>query len=175
MFNAKYNLMKKEYKGYLIIEDGFDSYYVDYSNIKNWKNYEFKRPYLVDTSTLTNRKVVEMFRYVGNKTIEDAIDIYYKYKDLTIPKQPYSIVFDFWFNDLNMDVQSFKKIFKTDNLNKTFLNVEKCLEWWSDFRKLDDKMLSFITDDKIKEFFEIQQVTNLINNSKAKNFNDLVF
>ncbi len=168
--------MKKEYKGFLIY---LDKFYIELNEIDTTKEYEFKlsyfkSPYLVEVKEF-NRKVYLMNEYLGNKTIYDAIDIYIKYKDMGLLRPAHSLVFDYWFDVLKRDVNSFHKTFGLGRLDRRFIDLDSCIEFWNDFGSKDIEMNKFLTIDKIKDFWNIQKVNDLINRSRVKNFNDLVF
>lgn len=163
--------MKKEYKGFLIY---FDKFYIELNEIDLTKKYEFRLPYLVEIKEF-NRKVYLMNEYLGNKTIYDAIDVYIKYKDMELLRPAHSLVLDYWFDVLKYDTNSFHKTFGLGRLDGRFFDLDSCIEFWRYFGSKNEEMNKFLTDDKIKEFWEIQKVNDLINRSRVKNFDSLVF
>lgn len=163
--------MEKEYKGFLIY---LDKFYIESNEIDLTKKYEFRLPYLVEVKE-SDRKIYLMNKYSGNKTIYDAIDIYIKYKDMELLRPAHSLVFDFWFDVLKYDANSFRKTFSLDRLDRHFFDLDSCIEFWKYFGSKNEEMDKFLTDDKIKEFWKIQKVNDLINHSRAKNFDILVF
>lgn len=163
--------MKKEYKGFLIY---LDKFYIELNEIDMTKEYEFRLPCLVEIKEF-NRKVYLMNEYLGNKTIYDAIDVYIKYKDMDLLRPAHSLVFDFWFDVLKRDANSFHKTFGLGRLDRRFIDLDSCMEYWNDFGSKDIEMNKFLTNDKIKEFWEIQKVNDLINRSRVKNLDALVF
>lgn len=165
--------MKKEYKGFLIY---LDKFYIELSEIDQTKEYEFKLPCLVEVGE-SNKKIYLMNEYLGNKTIYDAIDVYIKHKDMELLKPAHSLVFDYWFGVLKRDANSFHKTFGfgLGKIDRRFLDLDSCMEYWKNFGSKDIEMNKFLTNDKIKEFWNIQKVNDLIKRSRAKNFDILVF
>lgn len=163
--------MKKEYKGFLIY---LDKFYIELNEIDLTKEYEFKLPYLVEVKEF-NRKVYLMNEYLGNKTIHDAIDVYIKYKDMELLRPAHCLVLDYWFDVLKYDTNSFHKTFGLGRIDRRFIDLDSCMEYWNDFGSKNEEMNKFLTDDKIKEFWEIQKVNDLINRSRVKNLEGLVF
>ena len=163
--------MKKEYKGFLIYLDRF---YIELNEMDITKEYEFRLPYLVEIKEF-NRKVYLMNEYLGNKTIYDAIDVYIKYKDMELLRPAHSLVFDYWFDVLKYDTNSFHKTFGLGRIDRRFFDLDSCMEYWNDFGSKNEEMNKFLTDDKIKEFWEIQKVNDLINRSRVKNLEGLLF
>ena len=163
--------MKKEYKGFLIY---LDKFYIELNEIDLTKKYEFKLPYLVEVKEF-NRRIYLLNEYLGNKTIYDAIDVYIKYKDMDLLRPAHSLVLDYWFDVLKYDTNSFHKTFGLGRIDRRFFDLDSCIEFWSDFGSKNEEMNKFLTDDKIKEFWEIQKVNDLINRSRVKNLEDLVF
>lgn len=162
--------MKKEYKGFLIY---LDKFYIELNEIDQTKEYEFKLPYLVEVKEV-NRKVYLMNEYLGNKTIYDAIDVYIKHKDMTLLRPAHSLVFDYWFDVLKRDTNSFHKTFGLGKIDRRFIDLDSCMEYWKNFGSKDPQMSQFLTDDKISEFWNIQKVNNLINRCRIKHFDDLL-
>ena len=163
--------MKKEYKGFLIY---LDKFYIELNEIDLTKKYEFKLPYLVEVKEF-NRKIYLLNEYLGNKTIYDAIDVYIKYKDMELLRPAHSLVLDYWFDVLKYDTNSFHKTFGLGRIDRRFIDLDSCIEFWRYFGSKNEEMDKFLTDDKIKEFWEIQKVNDLINRSRVKNLEDLVF
>src|SRR5690606_10445396 len=85
----------KSYKGFRIYRDRL---YIKESDIDQDKHYELKSGNLVELYKYADKSVYVLEEYYGNGTLESAIDVYIECKDLPIPKQPNSLVFDFWFN-----------------------------------------------------------------------------
>lgn len=163
--------MKKEYKGFLIY---LDKFYIELNEIDLTKKYEFRSPRLVEIKE-SNRKIYLLNEYLGNKTIYDAVDVYIKYKDMELLRPAHSLVLDYWFDVLKRDVISFHKTFGLGRLDRRFIDLDSCIEFWRYFGSKNEEMNKFLTDDKIKEFWEIQKVNDLINRSRVKNLEDLVF
>lgn len=162
--------MEEIYKGFLIYDKIF---YIELSEIDNSKNYILKDGYLIENKEI-NRTTYKMNEYYSNKTIFDAIDIYSEYKDKDILKLPSSYIFDLWFNQLKRDATSFKKTFGLEKIDKRFVNLTDCFEYWKEFALKDKDVSKFITDEKIKMFFNIQIENDKILNSKAKRLDNLV-
>lgn len=157
--------MKTEYKGFLVY---YDEYYIEISEIDTSKEYEFKSGRIVEKKE-SNRKSYTLKKYFSNGTVYDAIDIYDANKDKELPRPAHSLVFDFWFDELGRNADSFHKAFGTDRLDvRSFFEFESCLDFWREFRYKDEKMTEFLTDDKIKEFWDIQQETTLIKRCRNK-------
>lgn len=163
--------MEEIYKGFLIYNKRF---YIELSEIDNSKNYNFKDGYLIENKE-SNKTTYKMEEYYSNKTIFDAIDIYLEYKDKDVLKLPSSYIFDLWFNELKRDVTSFKKTFGLDKIDKRFISLNDCFEYWKEFALKDKDVSNFITDDMIKMFFNIQVENDKILNSKAKRLENIVW
>lgn len=163
--------MEEIYKGFLIY---YKKFYIELSEIDKSKKYNFKDGYLIENKD-SNRTNYKMNEYYSNKTIFDAIDIYSEYKDKDVLKLPSSYIFDLWFNELKRDATYFKKTFGLDKIDKTFTNIDDCFEYWKEFALKDKDVSKFLTDEKIKMFFNIQIENDKILNSKAKRLDNLVW
>ena len=165
---------RKEYELYKGFRIYSDKYFIEESDMDLSKQYFQDKQHLIEANKETNRKSYLMNSYYGNKSIKDAIDVYIEHKDLQVPKQPNSLVFDHWFNELKLDVKSFQNTFKVDRLDGRFSDFKDHFDYWDDFRRKDTRMLDFLTNDKIQEFWDITKLTKIINHSKNKNFDCLV-
>jgi hypothetical protein len=163
--------MEEIYKGFLIYDKKF---YIELSEIDNSKKFYIKDGYLIENKE-SNRATYKMNEYYSNKTIFDAIDIYSEYKDKDVLKMPSSYIFDLWFNELKRDATSFKKTFGLDRIDKRFTNLNDCFEYWKKIISKDYEVEKFVTDEKIKSFFNIQIENDKILNSKAKRLDNLVW
>lgn len=162
--------MEEIYKGFIIYSD---TYFIEQSEIDETKQYEFKQPFLVEIKD-SNRKSYRLTEYVGNKSVKDAIDVYIKYKDKELLRPSHSLVFDYWFDVLKNDTNSFHKYFGLGRLDRRFFDLDSCFEFWKDFGSNHEEMNKFLTDDKIQEFWHIQNENDLIKRSQSKNFDMLV-
>lgn len=162
--------MRKEYKGFLVC---LDKYYIELNNIDQTKEYEFKLPHLVEIKE-NNRKSYLMNEYMGNKKIYDAIDLYSAYKDRELLRPAHSLVFDQWFDVLKYDTNSFHKTFGLGRIDIRFMDLDSCMVYWKEFGSKHEGMNEFLTDDKIKEFWDIQLTNDLIGNCRRKNFDSLI-
>ena len=172
MSTAKRVLLdEKEYKGFLIY---LDKFYIESNEIDQTKEYEFKSPYLVEVKEY-NKKVYKLNEYMGNKTIYDAIDVYFEYKDMELLRPAHSLVLDYWYDVLKRDTNLFYNTFGFVNIDIKFIDFDSCMEYWENFGLKDIEMNKFLTNDKIAGFWDIQKVNDLIKHSRVKNFNRLVF
>lgn len=158
------------YKGFAVYND---KYYINTININDINNYEFNKPYIIEKKSY-NRKTYTTSEYSGNKTIYDAIDVYCEYKDKDYPKMPHSIIYDYWFDNLNRDSNLFHKTFGLNRIDAMFIDLEACKTYWRSFAEKDDKMNEFITNDLIKSFFNLYKESRLIGWAKKEMLDYLV-
>ena len=159
----------KEYKGFYVFND---VYYILKQEVNNIDNFDFKNGYLIEKKDC-NREVIKLIEYIGNKRVYDAIDVYYIHKDLDIPKQPHSLILDYWFNYLKLDANSFISIWgnRIEYNNICYIEFKK---HYIDFRSKDERMIKFITDERIDEFWNILKITKKIKNSKSLLLENLI-
>lgn len=159
----------REYKGFYVFND---TYYILVPKVSNIDNYEFISGYLFEKKE-NNRESIKLTKYIGNGSIYEAIDVYIKYKDLEIPKPPHTLILDYCFNELKLDAKEF--IQKWGNrIEYNNICFESFNNYYIDLRSKDSRMELFITDEKIKEFWEINKKTQLIKYSKGLQLDYLI-
>lgn len=164
----KYELYKgfRIYRGKLFINE---------NDLDTSKEYFLRGTSIVEANKDCNLKCYILNEYYGNGTIKQAIDVYITHKDMAIPKQPDILIFDYWFDKLKLDTKLFLNTFKADRIGQRFVDYNDHFYYWDQFRNKDERMKEFLTDDKIKEFWDIVKLTRIIEQSKAKNFDYLVY
>lgn len=163
--------MRKEYKGILVYND---TYYISLDEIDQTKEYDFKQPLLIEKKESKDKVSYKTQCYYGNGSVYDAIDVYHEYKDKEFLMEPASLIFNHWFNVLKRDTKSFNNTYGMGRLSRRFFDLESCLDYWREFALLDEEMGKFLTDDKIKEFWFIQNENDKIRKAKDKLFDELL-
>src|SRR5690606_2923854 len=137
----------KSYKGFRLYRDRL---YIRESDMGQDKHYELKSANLVELYKYASKSIYVLEELYGNGTIESAIEFVVECKYLPIPKQPNSLVFDCWFNDLGISASSFINTCNVNRIDSVFIDFDAHYTYWDEFRKKDERMISFISDDKIK-------------------------
>lgn len=162
----------KFYNGFLIFERYFAPMDL-YDESKTYKEFNRSSRQLVEDKE-NNRHCINFEEYYSNGTLESAIDAYIIYKDFAIPKPPYSQILDYCFNNLKLDANTFNKIFGSDNqIKNRYADYEMHFEVFDEFRKKDIRITEFLTDAKIKQFFDQRKTERLIQSSKAADINNI--
>jgi|GEM_PF-5787266 len=159
------------YKGFRIYREKF---FINENDIDVSKEYFLRGNSIVEANKDCNLKSYRLNEYHGNGTIKQAIDVYITHKDMAIPKQPHTLIFDYWFDELKLDTKLFLNTFKADRIGQRFIDFKDHFDYLDHFRNRDERMKVFLTDDKINEFWDIIKLTRIIEQSKAKNFDYLV-
>lgn len=170
MSGLKKNTTMKTYKSFII---GDNEYYIHKSKIDNTQGLLWEKPFLIKDKGCNNI-IYKLNKYYGNKTVYKAIDVYEQYINKQKPKMPHSIIYDYWFNELEETASEFYKTFGVNQVNDRFINKEQCFTFWKKFAAKDSRIKDFMDDNLINSFFELYREERLINLSKNGRINELI-